>query len=70
MARSARPKLPQLLERKTYKTGQTRGADDEIYQNRVSRTSTALIPFSVWTQYFKQEKVGRIFEKGALDEKV
>jgi len=43
------PKLPQLLDRKLYKTGQTRGADDdEIYQNRVSRSSTVLIPYAVW----------------------
>ena len=42
-------KLPQLLDRKIYKTGQTRGADDdEIYQNRVSRTSTVLIRWSHW----------------------
>ena len=34
-----RQKLPKLLTRKLYKTGQTRGADDdEIYQNRVLRT--------------------------------
>src|SRR3954470_23561258 len=43
------PKLPMLLERKIYKTGQTRGADDDvIYQNRVSRTSTVLIPYFFW----------------------
>jgi len=43
------PALPKLLERKIYKTGQTRGADDDdIYQNRVSRTSTVLIPYSCW----------------------
>jgi hypothetical protein len=43
------PKLPQLLDRKIYKTGQTRGADDDvIYQNRVSRTSTVLIPYDYW----------------------
>lgn len=43
------PRLPQLLDRKIYKTGQTRGADDdEIYQNRVSRTGTVLIPYSAW----------------------
>lgn len=42
-------KLPKLLHRKIYKTGQTRGADDDvIYQNRVLRNSTALFPFSVW----------------------
>jgi hypothetical protein len=45
------PKLPQLLDRKIYKTGQTRGADDdEIYQNRVSRTSTVLVPYLLWDQ--------------------
>jgi hypothetical protein len=42
-------RLPQLLQRKIYKTGQTRGADDdEVYQNRVGRNSTVLVPFSVW----------------------
>lgn len=43
------PKLPLLLQRKIYKTGQTRGADDDvIYQNRVLRNSTVLIPYSLW----------------------
>lgn len=43
------PSLPTLLERKIYKTGQTRGADDDvIYQNRVSRSSTVLIPYTCW----------------------
>jgi hypothetical protein len=43
------PKLPQLLDRKIYKTGQTRGADDDvIYQNRVGRNSTVLIPHDCW----------------------
>ncbi len=43
------PKLPQLLDRKIYKTGQTRGADDDvIFQNRVSRASTVLIPYALW----------------------
>lgn len=42
-------KLPQLLERKIYKSGQTRGADDdEIFQNRVGRNSTALIRYELW----------------------
>lgn len=41
------PKLPKLLDRKFYKTGQTRGADDDvIFQNRVSRNSTVLIFYS------------------------
>ena len=43
-------KLPQLLDRKIYKTGQTRGADDdELYQNRVLRSSTVLIPYETST---------------------
>lgn len=47
------PRLPQLLPRKIYKTGQTRGADDDvIYQNRVSRNSTVLIPYSSWKKGF------------------
>lgn len=50
MARKAArriPKLPQLLQRKVYKTGQTRGADDdEVFQNRVSRKSTVLLQFN------------------------
>ena len=41
------PSLPSLLARKLYKTGQTRGADDDvIYQNRVGRNSTVLIPYA------------------------
>lgn len=43
------PNLPTLLKRKIYKTGQTRGADDDvIYQNRVGRSSTVLIPYGCW----------------------
>lgn len=43
------PKLPLLLDRKIYKTGQTRGADDDqIFQNRVGRNSTVLIPYQVY----------------------
>ncbi len=41
-----KPSLPKLLQNKIYKTGQTRGADDDvIYQNRVARNSTVLIPY-------------------------
>ena len=44
------PKPPQLLNSKIYKTGQTRGADDDvIYQNRVGRNSTVLIPYQFST---------------------
>lgn len=43
------PRLPELLQRKLYKTGQTRGADDDvIFQNRVLRNSTVLIPYNCW----------------------
>lgn len=45
------PKLPDLLQRKLYKSGQTRGATiQEIYQNRVKRNSTVLIPWDFWSQ--------------------
>lgn len=47
------PRLPSLLDRKIYKTGQTRGADDDvIYQNRVGRNSTVLIPYTFWSESF------------------
>ena len=49
MAKKKSIKLPKLIESKIYKTGQTRGADDDvIYQNRVNRNSTVLIPYSVY----------------------
>ena len=38
--------LPSKIKSKIYKTGTTRGADDsQIYQNRVKRSSTVLIPY-------------------------
>lgn len=38
--------IPKAVDTKIYKTGQTRGADDDvIYQNRVARNSTVLIPY-------------------------
>lgn len=65
MPRRGLPRLPQLLDRKIYKTGQTRGADDdEIYQNRVSRTSTVLISYPVWIQHFTLAQAAALFEKG------
>lgn len=49
--RSTVPKLPKLLHQKIYKTGQTRGADDDvIFQNRVGRNSTVLIPYGQLAQ--------------------
>ena len=59
------PRLPPLLDRKIYKTGQTRGADDdEIYQNRVSRTSTVLIPYDFFKHWCLP--VDQIYEKGSI----
>ena len=61
------PSLPSLLDRKIYKTGQTRGADDdEIFQNRVSRNGTVLIPYSVVKQVFASLPKGESFEKGYI----
>lgn len=58
-------RLPKLLDRKIYKTGQTRGADDDqIFQNRVGRNSTVLIPFSVWREHGPVRKVD--YEKGFI----
>ena len=66
MARSVTVRLPSLLERKIYKTGQTRGADDDdILQNRVARNSTALFPYDVWdpTTFFPADGS---FERGYI----
>ena len=61
------PKLPQLLKRKIYKTGQTRGADDdEIFQNRVSRSSTVLITLPVWKEHFGRRAAEQICKKGYI----
>jgi len=61
------PKLPQLLDRKIYKTGQTRGADDDvIYQNRVSRSSTVLIPYRCWELCAKPQDGADRYESGFL----
>ena len=61
------PKLPQLLGRKIYKTGQTRGADDDvIFQNRVGRNSTVLIPYTFWQQWHKPPEGEASFENGFI----
>jgi hypothetical protein len=61
------PQLPALLARKIYKTGQTRGADDdEIYQNRVGRNSTVLIPYPVWDLAKKPPEPEKAFEFGSI----
>lgn len=55
--------LPQLLARKIYKIGQTRGADDDvIFQNRVSRNSTVLIPYSFWGPTFVYPEGETLFD--------
>lgn len=61
------PALPDLLNRKIYKTGQTRGADDDvIYQNRVARNSTVLIPYTLWTTPFPLPHGEKTFENGLI----
>lgn len=61
------PALPTLLERKIYKTGQTRGADDDvIYQNRVSRSSTVLIPYAFWEACAQPQNGESKYENGFI----
>lgn len=61
-----KPKLPKLLQNKIYKTGQTRGADDDvIYQNRVARSSTVLIPYQFANPIIYPEGEGE-FENGFI----
>jgi hypothetical protein len=61
------PSLPKLLERKIYKSGQTRGADDDvIYQNRVNRNNTVLIPFHVWQSDEMLRNKADEFENGYI----
>jgi len=61
-----KPQLPSLLSRKIYKTGQTRGADDDvIYQNRVARNSTVLIPYHFSSPIIYPEGEDN-FEKGFI----
>lgn len=61
------PKLPSLLSRKIYKTGQTRGADDDvIFQNRVNRNSTVLIPIDFYDKCLEAPDNNGIFENGFI----
>lgn len=67
MSRTKKPKLPALLERKLSKTGQTRGADDDvIFQNRVSRSNTVLIPFHQWQAHPELRAMSNQFECGYI----
>lgn len=67
MAKKRLPKTPNLLSRKIYKTGQTRGADDDvIYQNRVGRNSTVLIPYAYFEDCKTSPDNDGVFEKGFI----
>lgn len=69
MVKNKLPKLPRKLQSKLDKTRTTRGADDsQIYQNRVARNNTVLIPYrelkknkSIADDVFKN-----IFENGYI----
>lgn len=61
------PKLPKLLNNKIYKTGLTRGADDNvIYQNRVLRNNTVLIPYEYIENCLYEKKNEIEFENGYI----
>ncbi len=61
------PKIPKLLNLKIYKTGQTRGADDDlIYQNRVKRNNTVLIPLENYDSCKIAPDSEGIFENGFI----
>jgi hypothetical protein len=67
MAANRLPKLPELLGRKISKTGQTRGADDDvIYQNRVNRSSTVLIPYECWGKCAKPQDGTNSYERSFI----
>ena len=59
--------IPKPVQTKIYKTGQTRGADDDvIYQNRVGRNSTVLIPFPEFDKCQKAPTNNGIYENGFI----
>ena len=59
--------LPNSIQEKLKKTGYTRGADDDvIYQNRVSRNSTVLIPFQEFNLCRQAPTRNGVFEKGFI----
>lgn len=61
------PALPKLLDRKLYKTGQSRGADDDaIFQNRVLRKSTVLIPYEYLECCLRLPTREKRFESGFI----
>ena len=59
--------IPKPVQTKIYKTGQTRGADDDvIYQNRVGRNSTVLIPFLEFDRCRTAPTNNGIYENGFI----
>lgn len=59
--------IPKAVDTKIYKTGQTRGADDDvIFQNRVSRNSTVLIPYKDYTLCKKAPSNLGTYENGFI----
>ncbi len=61
------PSLPKLFKDKLYKTGQTRGADDDvIFQNRVNRNNTVLIPFDYYEKCSVAPDNNGAFENGFI----
>ncbi len=61
------PKLPALLKSKIYKTGQTRGADDDVvFQNRVNRNSTVLIPLPFYETCMTSPDQSGDYENGFI----
>lgn len=59
--------IPKAVDTKIYKTGQTRGADDDvIFQNRVSRNSTVLIPYKDYGLCKKAPSNGGKYENGFI----
>lgn len=58
---------PKAVQTKIYKTGQTRGADDDvIYQNRVARNSTVLIPYNEYDKCKEAPSNNGCYENGFI----
>jgi len=59
--------IPEAVRTKIYKTGQTRGADDDvIYQNRVLRNSTVLIPYKDYQLCKNAPTKAGVYENGFI----
>lgn len=67
MPRTRLPNLLPLVEQKLIKTGYTRGASfSEIYQNRVARNNTVLIPWESWDQCKQPDDGTDLYENGFI----